>query len=512
LVASVLVAAFGAFLVFQTAQPHPGVSVDSGEYLAVSEGLTEGHGFTMPYVNFDEPWRIVGPEERVAMVQFPPLYPATLAGVQEAVGLSSLDAARVIGTGAFLLTILLVMRVVYRWTGRTSAALLAGALSIAPDLQIAHAMAWSESLMLLGLGAALYATATYLETQRTSALIVAGFAASLASLARLAGVAVIAGVAVVLSIDSTAPLRRRIRTAALFALLSSIPLVAWLVRNSLVYGAPSEKTIGLHPPGADAFLQMARTIGNWLVPGRIAAIVCGVLVLVVLVTIGRAPIARALRGQSGSLPLTCAGLGVAYLAFVLLSRTFLDQNIPLDARILAPIQILAIVWICATFTPARDSVPRVATSVAVVLLGVFTLGRSLWTATEFSGFDVTSYTNDRWRASPTLDHVGSVPEDTMVISNGVDAIWLWHDRPTQLIPSRENLYSGSLNEKYPDQVQQLVAATECREAIVVFFNKPTRKPKRVIEERLVIELGLDEVERLDDGIVYSVEEPRGACL
>jgi hypothetical protein len=34
----------------------------------------------------------------------------------------------------------------------------------------------------------------------------------------------------------------------------------------------------------------------------------------------------------------------------------------------------------------------------------------------------------------------------------------------------------------------------------------------VIEERLVIELGLDEVERLDDGIVYSVEEPRGACL
>ncbi len=507
-----ITAALGALLVFQAAQPYPGVSVDSGEYLAVSEGLTEGRGFTMPYVNFDEPWRVVSPGERIAMVQFPPLYPAALAALQEGFGLSSLDAARLVGSLAFFLTILLVIHVVYRHTQRISATLIAGGLLIAPDLLIAHAMSWSESLMLLGLAGGLFGISTYLDTGRRGYLIVAGFAGAFAALARLAGIALFAGLALALLIGLTAPLGRRLRVATAFAALSSVPLVVWLVRNAFVYGAPSEKTVGLHPPGSSAFIQATRTIGNWVFPGHVMALVAGVALLVVLVALGRSTVSEALRGRAGPVALTCATVGLAYVAFVLLSRTFLDQNIPLDARILAPVQILAVTWICSRVHHHRNALVRNTALVALAALGLITVGRGILTTAEFSTLDVASYTNDRWRSSETLNYVATVPGDTMIISNAVDAIWVWHDRPTQLIPSRENLYSGSLNEKYPDQVQQLLSATRCRRALVVFFNKPTRKPRRIIEERLVIELGLEPIERLSDGIVYSVDEPRGMCV
>jgi hypothetical protein len=506
-----VIAVLAAMLAFQTAQPHPGVSVDSGEYLAVSEGLAEGRGFTMPYVNFDEPWRVLSRGDRVAMIQFPPLYPAALASFQEGFGLSSLDAARLIGSLAFFLTLLLAMLLIHKKTQRPYASVLAGALLVAPDLLITHAMAWSEPLMLLGLVAGVHGVTNYLESRKHRYLILAGCAGAFAALTRLAGVALIAGFAIVLLIGKTGSPGRRLRVAGVFTSLSLVPLIVWLVRNSLVYGAPSEKSIGLHPPGLSSLVQATRTIGNWMVPGGTLSLIAGIALLAVLLTIGRSPMLQALHGRRGSFALTCGVVGLTYVVFVLFSRTFLDQNVPLDARILAPIQVLALLWVCTAVDVYQGSAKRALALGALLLLGLLTVGRGLWTATEFSSFEVTSYTNDRWRSSETLEFVADVPADTMIISNAVDAMWLWHDRSTQLIPARENLYSGNPNENYPDQVRELVSATRCRTAIVVFFNKPTRKPRRVIEERLVIELGLEPIQRFDDGIVYSVDEPSQNC-
>lgn len=48
-----------AALAAVASHPYPGATVDSGEYLAVAEGLVEGHGLTMRYVNYDEAFRVV---------------------------------------------------------------------------------------------------------------------------------------------------------------------------------------------------------------------------------------------------------------------------------------------------------------------------------------------------------------------------------------------------------------------------------------------------------------------
>lgn len=113
-------AATAAFvIVFVAATPYPGVTVDSGEYLAVADGIARGHGFTMPYVSYDEPFTVLDQGERIPMAQFPPLYPAAIAAVMRATRLALLDAARLLNASVFAgvvgLGIVLVRRQEPEW-------------------------------------------------------------------------------------------------------------------------------------------------------------------------------------------------------------------------------------------------------------------------------------------------------------------------------------------------------------------------------------------------------------
>lgn len=188
--------------------------------------------------------------------------------------------------------------------------------------------------------------------------------------------------------------------------------------------------------------------------------------------------------------------------FVLAARTLLDQNIALDFRILSPVYIFLVIGLCATWKRGRG----IATALLVVLAAI-ALVRGVDAAREFSSLSVAAYTGDAWRASPTLRYAGATDPQTLLITNAPDPIWIWHERKPMLIPPRSSLYSGEPNEAYASDVREMLAATECRDAIVVFFDQPTRKPRRYIEPLLVRGLGLTRTHRFADGEIYEVAEP-----
>ncbi len=49
--ALILAGLVGCGLAFVAAQPYPGVTADSGEYLATADGVVSGHGLSMPYLH-----------------------------------------------------------------------------------------------------------------------------------------------------------------------------------------------------------------------------------------------------------------------------------------------------------------------------------------------------------------------------------------------------------------------------------------------------------------------------
>ena len=497
--------AVGIALVFATiaaglslwaASPYPGATVDSGEYLAVADGLANGHGLSMPYVSYDESFRILEPGDRVQMTQFPPLYPTALAAIHRVTGFDLLDSAAVLGSACFFLTVLLACLMVWDIGRDERLVALVGLLLLASQLVTLHAMVWSEAPMILALTCALFLTQRAIRTGDTRFLVGASVCAIAASMTRYVGISVAISIGLV-SLGRFS----RYRAGAL-VLLSFIPIAAWFVRNAIVSGAVSEKTFAWHPPTGKHFVQGAQAIGGWMVPGAIPAGIAGALVALAVLVWG----VRKLSSNGTPLPpalRTCALFTGGYLAVVLLSRTFLDQNIPFDPRILAPLQVLAIVSVCVAIAQQRAGRKK-AIVIAIVLVAGVSVVRGIYSAAEFRRLPVAGYTGEAWRGSETLAYVDSLPGSVAIVTNTPDPIWIWHRRASHFLPPRSSLYSGEANENYSQQLQDLREAVSCGEAEVVYFDQPTRKPARSIDPVIVDELGLELKADLSDGGIYEI--------
>ena len=490
-------AAAAGVLVFLAARPYPGATVDSGEYIAVADGLATGHGLSMPYVGYDEAFRVLEPGERVVMTQFPPLYPFALAAGAW-LGLDLLDTARILGAISFAVTTGLGAWLVWRQTRRPGPVAIVVGLLLAADLVVIHSMVWSETVMLAALCSSLLFAVRYLESGRHWDLVGAAASAMVASTTRFVGLAAVVAVAAGIAVASSGSTRRRLTRAVLFVAIGFLPTITWFVRNALLTGAPSEKEFGLYVPGTAHAVQALRTFGGWVVPWDPLMPFVGAVVLA-LGLFMTAPRLRRFLTPPYSVPRLCLLFAVAYAGAVVASRTFLDQNIAFDFRILAPLYVLAAIGLAA-----RPS--RLATIVLSVL-AVVALGRGINAVRTFPSMTVAAYTGDAWRASPTLDFAGSLPESTVVITNAPDPIWIWHERSSAIVPPRSSLYSGVPNEGYESDVRAIHRSTRCRDAVVVFFDQPTRKPRRYIEPLLVRILGLNKTRRFADGEIYEVAEP-----
>src|SRR4051794_5094621 len=274
LAVAIAAGAIAMAVVLFTTREGPGATVDSGEYLAVADGLRHGHGLTMPYVGYDEPYPdVVRPGERVALTQFPPLFPIAVAGVSAATGSDVSTAARWLNAVCLGVVALLTCLVVGRATRSTRWAALAGALVVAPTFVYTASMAWSEPLMLALLSATLAALLVHLRDGSMRWLAAAVALAALSSMARFTGLAAVVSVTFLVLVTS-----RRPRRALAVAVVGLAPTVAWFARNTLAIGAPSEKPLAWHPPGAHELERVARTLASWFVrdtPDRRAVVLLG---------------------------------------------------------------------------------------------------------------------------------------------------------------------------------------------------------------------------------------------
>lgn len=499
--------AAAAGLAALASSPYVGVSVDSGEYLAVAEGLTRGEGLTMPYVGYDEAYRIVRPGDRIPMTQFPPLYPAVLAGASEVTGLSLHAGARAVGIASFAAFAVLGAYLVWRAARSLAYAALAGALLLGPDLVTIHAMAWSEQLMLVALTGALLCSARVVERPSPGRVVALAFCCAAASMARLAGVAAIPAGALVVAMAVGPPTWRRLRAAGLFGAATIAPTIAWFVRNAVVTGAVSEKEPAWHPPSLTVLGQAAQTIGGWILPWRAPAMALGIVASVAAIAAlvsGRRSIPRLARRSLLGL---CVVYAASYVVFLLLSRTLLDQNIPFDQRLLSPLLALAAIGGCASIPDLTPSTRRALARTAVALVACLSLVRGGALSFRFPETTVAAYTSNRWRSSETLAYARGLPRSARVITNAPDPLWFWDDRVTQILPPRSSLYSGEPNESYSAQLNELWDSTACTRAVLVFFSQPTRKPPREVDPLVVAGLRIGAARPLSDGVVFEIDEP-----
>ena len=496
------VVAFGLVLTV-TDPPGPGLDPDAMSYMGAAQSLVARGTYRIP----SAPW--ASADSTSPLAHFPPGYPTALA-IPVALGMEPPQAARLIDALAAAVTVTTLVLVVTAATTPVAGALLGVALIVTPAMATVHLSVLSEPLFLALLALTL-AAMVYAPDQPLRA----GITAALGAMVRYAGASLV-GAVVLWAFARRAPLRERVRRAAIATAPALLLEGAWVVRTRIAAGgAHAIRRFALYGGLGPTLVGGGATLRDWLVPetdpewplphrGLIA--LAAAMVLVTLLILGtnaaRAEARTGNRDQGGRAwrVLRACGLLVAcYLAMVAVSRLIADPAIPLDERILAPFLLLSTTALALAIACWwRASSSRVVPgAVAVALLG-WCLSSMSVTRNDASfalGYG-SDFAGEQWRLSPVLDWARTNGAKHPLYTNWPAAVYFHLHRASYTLPRRDER----------DSLAAFADAVRRRDGRVLIFDAPNADD--IVADSLIALRGLHVVAKLDDGVVLAPDPVR----
>ncbi len=443
---------------------------DSARYIAFARNLSSGRGLGISTA-----------DGRVVLdTTFLPLYPGLLA-VPGALGLDPLDGARLLQALLFGANVFLVGWMVRTCTGKSMWMPMFASLIMltSVDMLHVHAVVWTEALFVfLTLLGFLWLNA-YLESPRTGFLIGSSVVIGLATLDRYIGVAAIAtGIVGLLFFNPSGP-AKKLRATVLFVCISGLPLTLWLIRNAYVVGADGVTGRGIffHPITLADIETGIASISIWLLPTLVPENVRLVVLFLVAALLIAASIMWFLRSEAirksqyvpsytRSRILLFPIFIVIYFVFFIIARSFFDAALPLNYRLLSPVFVavlMFVAWLGYQLFFALASSPFrqvIFTLLCVTFLAYYAVRGANWAINAHHSGNGLNYSSRAWRDSLIIQEVSSLPSETVVYSNGWEAIYLLTGRIVYRLPTKmEGGYTGRINERYITQLESMGAGS-----------------------------------------------------
>jgi hypothetical protein len=476
-----LLAVIGTFLILAATPEGLGLSDDSIAYVAGARSLLAGQGYR-------EAWL----ESNQFVTHFPPGFSGTLA-LLGLTGLDPLRGARFLNALLFGLNVFLLGLLGWRVTKSSVAGIVLAALFVVNDsLLRVHAVAMSEPLFLFfsllaflcfalyfpprsdefirqaprsddsakrpgGVSRLTRLTTEVVTTWNTRWLVATGILTSLAYLTRYSGLALVATFVVALIIlhDTW---RKRLTSIAIF-IASFVPLVlAWSIRNRIVAGNTTNRTLIWHPVTADTLQQGLRTFSEFLIPveewrrelfktPEIFLAVIAIILIIVLAWILVNGLRRFFK-PSTAMPEVIGftnGLYIfGYLASVLFSISLFDASTPLKVRILAPVYLPLLLLLVGAGTWAWNRRQRAGRGIilglATLIFSVAIVGQARAVADLSRGG--MGFASFKWYDSKVMDYLKTLSPDITIYTNEPGAVYLYTGHTGSVLPDRLDPVTG----------------------------------------------------------------------
>lgn len=468
-----LAAAAAALLVYVTPRGM-GLVNDSVAYINGARGFLDGSGYG----------RVAGDGQVKPITHFPPVFSLLLAGIG-LFGLDAIDAAWWANLFLFAGNILLAGLLARRLAQSDGAGLLAAALLGASESMLrVHTFALSEPLFLLITLLSLLCLERCFSSARWVWPAAAGLLAGLSYLTRYVGGALLA--VELLGLLLFLPgLRRKLRAAGVY-LAAALPLIGlWSLRNALLTGSATNRSLGWHPVAQSEALEGLRNFWAFLLPQRFAlyerlpaafwAVLAGLLVVLFL---GAAlwAVLRALKTPAaGQGPCVLAAVillhALAYLVLVVFSMTTMDASTIFENRILAPLYLdllllasAAAAWLAAW----RQPFSRAAVVILAGLLLLSFVDDSRRAVPELRQ-DGQGFAGSRWTNSDTMDRARRLPQRT-IYTNRLSAVTLLADRQAFALLSPVDPVTQQPRPGYGEAQAAIQAAVMKGNAYLVVFS------------------------------------------
>lgn len=449
-----------------------GTSPDSAAYIGVANNLLKGKGLTIPYGN--------PPDQFLTF--FPPLYPVflSLGGIFGDSLLQSTRWLHVILLSANLLVFWFYIRMLMPALNSWLAMLFLIPMVFSGPILNLHIMAWSEAFFLFcGFGGLLLVTTGLIRKQNVL-LLSGGILVGLSCLTRYSGIVFLATVALVvfLLVDKDKWWKR-----ILFSLYVSAPgiimISMWVGWNFIMSGTLANRSFEFHPIQITRFQQGLDTIANWFLiplslPGLAKMGFLGLFVSLLLTLILKN--FKSLNGETRALFLFLVAFSFAYPVFLVVSISFFDANTPLDDRILSPLFVSFWIIIAAGighFFSLLNKYPK--TNIFLVFIAI-SLFSSLSVSKKIPVFQ--SYHNSgigfahvQWRESELIEQINRLPQETKIITNSPEGVYLLTGRPSTPLPRKIDLTRQQQNKNYQTDMNKLSIEITRGDAVIVYFSK-----------------------------------------
>ncbi|NOY75146.1 MAG: glycosyltransferase family 39 protein [Kiritimatiellaeota bacterium] len=458
-----------------------GVSTDSVVFLDAAENILRHGKIYVTAYGMNAP-----------MTHFPPLYPIVLAGIGALLNCSVEMSARIAGAAAYGVNIYLACVILKKiGASRKTAVFAALLLALSEYMILIHSQVFTEPLFITFTLAAFIFISDFLKHGKIRFLLLSAACVGFACLTRYAGLALIAfaGLAILLS---KLNFRKKIARIALFCSVALFPLGLWCVRNALLAGTTTDRSIVFHPAGVAHIRQLLRSILFVFLPNPVlgllksvnsaviaviaAAALAGILIMtVILIAMLRHLKTRSLPAFSVIWTETNSMLKVlllfllVYPAFLLFSISFADYTTPLSYRIMLPefVSALLFCWGAGALFAKNSVKPRIVFKViAAILLATYAVrAYSLCSEIYSNGL---GYSSVAWRNSKLIDYVKSLPRDSRIFTNGGAGIYYTTKRGT--LPLARKWINGKPNSDYAARIEEMRKVLSEKDACVVYFK------------------------------------------
>jgi hypothetical protein len=485
-----------------------GVTDDSVFYLSGAQSILERGDLSWP----------VGGEEREPLTHFPPLYPLVLAG-SGWLGVDIVHDAGLLGAILFGCCVAMIGWVVYRHSSSAGASLTAAILALVSPIMLGiYTMVWSEVLFLLLLVLTIACLAEAIFRRGLRAVVVAGILTGLACLTRYAGVSLIATGFVGLLFLKRGNWRGRIIASFTFAVIASIPFIVWFLRNTLIVGSLANRAFGYHPITTTNLQSAVYTISVWLLPGtytfriRVAAVLLpGLLAGVYLLR--NTIMTRRTRNQTlarlaGRLRITwlLVFFEILYGAVLVLSLTFVDASTRLNARILSPAYLIALLWFFLAFDFRWLSL-RTRRLAATFAVGIWLIAVAFYVMRSYPDLERMrsegrGFSGRGWVHSETVRAVRELEQGGVLYSTEGLALQYLTGRPAYWVPEKIRTLEGTLDMDYDSNMALMRERLKEPNGALILFNSSFVATRPELPSRDEIINGLELLVEKSDGAIY----------
>jgi Dolichyl-phosphate-mannose-protein mannosyltransferase len=502
-----LIGLMGSLLLWYSTPLGIGVGYDSVYYLGSANSLLQGFGLGRfdAFGNF------------IPLTHFPSLYSLTLAAGGFLLHGDTVLAGRLVATISFGCLIFLVGWLVYTYSGSPLPSFLtAGIILFSSILLDVHLEAMSEPLFLLLMLTSLYLVERYLAREKMWVLVVAGLVAGFSFLTRYIGISVVAAGVLAVLFLSKKPGGRRLLYGVIFGLIGVIPVAIWYLRNFLLTGILSNRTVLYHLPQKARLLQGIRTISNWILPvqtpltisyGLILIASAVLIILLVLFFRSNSSIQEVVPAGSDKRFVTILLIFLGtYLVFLVFSLTFFDASTKLNDRILSPVYLVLLMLLLIipwNLIVQKNSIFLVAAYGGLCVLFMLSNLHDTRNLISDMRLEGRKFTGLSWQTSEIIAALKQLPPKTIIYTNESLPVSFLLSHPANPIPELVDPVKMHGTQDYERKIADMEQTIHSSKAVLAIF-KDSYTPN-VYPPLDELTQGLMLWKEFNDGAIYIAE-------